>query len=161
GDAALASKYYERAAVLDKGNVGTQVRLAQVRLATGDSERAFRDLETLSASDPKQDQADLALIAGHLQRREFDKALAASDALMRKQPDAASTYTVRGSIYLAKRDFTNARASFDKALSLDPKNFAAAYNLATIDVRDGKPEAARSRYDAMLAKDPGNEQLLL
>jgi Flp pilus assembly protein TadD len=161
GNMALASTYYEHAAGLDKGNVGTQVRLAQVRMASGETARAFSDLESISAADPSQAQADMALIAGHLRRHEYDKALAASDALIRKQPENPLTYSVRGSIYLAKRDLANARTSFDKALSLDPKNFPAAYNLAMLDVREGKPQAAKARYESMLDKEPGNEQLLI
>ena len=68
-EAALASgavqrgaQYYERAVALDKANVGGRVRLAQVRLATGDTERAFKDLEALAKQDSPQHQADLALI---------------------------------------------------------------------------------------------------
>ena len=38
--------------------------------------------------DPPQHQADLALILAHIQRREYDKALAAVDALEKKQPDS-------------------------------------------------------------------------
>jgi putative PEP-CTERM system TPR-repeat lipoprotein len=161
GDTAKAGEYFERAASLDQHNVGAQVRLAQVRLATGDADRAFHDLETLAASDAGNGQADLALIAGHMRRREYDKALAAADALVQKQPKSAVAYGVRGSIYLAKRDLANARASFEKAFALEPRDFRAAYNLALLDVREGQPEAARKRYDAMLAKDPGDMQVLL
>ena len=161
GNTALAEQYFERAAGLDEGNLGTKVRLAQVRMATGESERAFRDLEAISASDHASGQADLALVTGHLQRREYDQALAAADALVKKQPDNATAHGVRGSVFLARRDLVNARASFEKAFALDPKSYAAAYNLALIDVREGKPEAARARYDAMLQKDPTDEQLLL
>jgi putative PEP-CTERM system TPR-repeat lipoprotein len=160
GNAAQAAQLFERAAAVDK-NVGAQVRLAQVRMATGDTERAFRDLEALSASDATQYESDLALIAGHLRRREYDKALAAADRLQKKQPDSAFAYTVRGSVYLAKRDLVNARASFDKALTLDPKHFTAAYNLAMLDLREGKASAAKDRYEALLAKNPNDEQLLL
>ena len=161
GNMTLASRYFERAGSLDKDNVGTQVRLAQVRMATGETARAFSDLEALAAADKTQSEADLAIISGHLRRRELDAALAAADKLVAKQPDNPASYSVRGSVQLARRDLAAARTNFDKALALDPKQYTAAFNLAMIDVREGKAAAARARYEQLLAKDPSSEDLLL
>ena len=161
GDMAKGSDLYERANSLDKGNVASDVRLAQVRLATGETERAMKDLETLSQSDASQTQADLALIMAHVKRREFDKALAAVDALEKKQPNGPMTRNLRGSIYVAKHDFKTARANFQKAHDLDPNDLASAKNLALLDVQEGKADDARKRYEQMLEKDPKNEQILL
>ena len=137
------------------------MRLAQVRLATGDTERAMKDLEALSQSDKAQAQADLALVMAHVQRREYDKALAAVDTLEKKQPGSALPWSLRGSIYMAKRDLKSARASFDKVLAIAPTDAAAAGSLALIDIQEGKADDARKRYEKMLEKDPKNEQLLL
>ena len=63
GNPALATTSYERANAIDKDNVGSKVRLAQVRLAAGETQRAFDDLESLSAADSSKYQADLALFA--------------------------------------------------------------------------------------------------
>jgi cellulose synthase operon protein C len=68
---------------------------------------------------------------------------------------------LRGSVFMAKRDLANARASFEKALQIDPQFYAAARNLAIIDLQEGNPQAARARYEQMLAKSPDNEALLL
>ena len=59
-----------------------QTRLALIRFAAGDSERAISELEAASASDPQAYQADLALIATYLRKREADKALEAIKALV-------------------------------------------------------------------------------
>jgi putative PEP-CTERM system TPR-repeat lipoprotein len=161
GDAAKAGQYYARANTIDKGNVQSEVRLAQVRFAAGDTAQAFTDLEALSKAEPSQYQADLALISAHLSRREFDQALAAAEALEKKQPANALTYNIKGAIYAAKRDFKSARQSFEKALEIQPGYFAAARSLALLDVQERKPEEARKRYEQLLAKDPKNEQVLL
>src|SRR5215467_7622470 len=48
GNAQRAAEYYGRATALDKsGNTATKVRLAEVRLAAGDTGQAFVDLESL------------------------------------------------------------------------------------------------------------------
>lgn len=161
GNAAQAAASYERANAIDKANVGSQVRLAQVRLAAGETERAFGDLQAMAKADSSAYQADLALITEHLRRRQFGKALAAVDALEKKQPTAALVPSVRGGVYLAMRDLAKARKSFEKALEMNPEYYSAAYNLAILDVREGQPEAAQQRFDRMLAKNPKNEQVLL
>ena len=81
-----AARAYERANALDKSNVASKVRLAQARYAAGDTARAFNDLESLSKADNSQFQADLALIAAHIRRREFDQALAAVKRWSRSSP---------------------------------------------------------------------------
>lgn len=161
GNTSQAAASYERANSVDKTDVGSKIRLAQVRLAAGESERAFGDLQTLANNDATQVQADLALITEHMRLRQYDKALADVDALERKQPKSALAPTVRGSVYLARRDLPNARKSFEKALELDPEYFSAAFSLAVLDIREGRPQAARERFDRILAKNPKNEQVLL
>lgn len=156
-----AQSAYERANALDKDNVASQVRLAQVRFAAGESERAFNDLETLSQKDSSATQADMALFSAHLKRRDFDKALAVADDIEKKQPKSPVGANLRGVVYLAKRDLANARLSFEKALSIQPDYLPAAQSLATIDIQEGKLQAARDRYDALMKKDPKNERLLL
>jgi putative PEP-CTERM system TPR-repeat lipoprotein len=132
-----------------------------VKYAAGESGQAFKDLESLSGADQSQYQADLALIAAHLRRGEFDQALAAVATLEKKQPNNPLTYNIKGAAYAGMRDNKNARAAFEKALEVQPGYFAAARNLALLDLQEQKPEDARKRYEAMLAKDSGNEQLLL
>jgi putative PEP-CTERM system TPR-repeat lipoprotein len=161
GNLAKASQAYERANKVDKGDLSTSVRLAQVRFATGDTTRAFKDLESLSGADSTQYQADLALITAHLRQGEFDKALAAVKTLETKQPNNPLTYSLKGAVYIAMRDLKNARVSFEKALEMQPGDFNSARVLSLIDVQERKPEDARKRYEQLLAKDPKNEQLLL
>jgi putative PEP-CTERM system TPR-repeat lipoprotein len=87
--------------------------------------------------------------------------MAAVDALDKKQPKSALVPTVRGGIYLAKRELVNARKSFEAALQIDPEYYSAAYSLAVLDIREGRPQAARERFDKILAKNPKNEQVVL
>ncbi|MEP7183473.1 MAG: XrtA/PEP-CTERM system TPR-repeat protein PrsT [Betaproteobacteria bacterium] len=158
---AKSAEFYERANALDKGNVSSRVRLAQVRLATGDSGQAFKDLEGLAEANPSSREPDLALITAHLRRHEYDKALAAAVALEKKNPQSPVTYNVKGVVYLAKRDLKNARASFEKALALDPDYASAGFNLARLDIAERNFDGARKRFEQMLTKDPKNEAALL
>lgn len=162
GKATEAEAVYERANSLDKSNVASQVRLAQVRFAAGDASRGFSDLEALSANDASAGQAEMALFAAHLKRREFDQALAIVDQIEKRDPkNAAGAENLRGIVYLSKRDLANARLHFEKALEIQPDFYPAAQSLATLDIQEGKLQAARDRYDRLLAKNPKNDQLLI
>jgi putative PEP-CTERM system TPR-repeat lipoprotein len=160
GKPAQAAAAYEQANSVDKGNVASGVRLAQVRLATGDAARGFDELESLAAKDDSG-QAELALFSAHLKRREYDKALADADAFAKRQPKSAVPYNLRGAVYLAKRDLVKARESFEKALEVQPDYYPAASNLATLDIQEGKVQAAQDRYRRLLEKYPKNEQALI
>jgi putative PEP-CTERM system TPR-repeat lipoprotein len=161
GDAEHAAAAYERANGIDKNNVASQVRLAQVRLAAGEADRGFGDLQALAAKDSSEWQAELALYSEYMRRRDYARAMTAVDALDKKQPKSPFVANLRGGVYLAKRDLKAAQASFEKALELQPGYYAAAYNLALLDMRAGNPKAARERFDRILAKEPNNEQALL
>lgn len=161
GDLAGAERNYEKAKSLAPQDTAAQTRLALVRLAAGEAARGLKELESISASHPEDYQADLALITTYLRRREADNALAALVALEKKQPGNPLTYNLKGRALLLKRDFPAARANFERALELNATYMPAVTNLAQLDLLDKKPDAARKRYEAVLKKEPNNEQALL
>ena len=162
GDAKTAGAYYQAASTAGQAQgVAAKTRLGQIALASGRAEEGFKELEAASELDAGQYQADLAIIAGHLRRNELDKAMEAVKALEKKQPNNPLTFQMYGLVHLAKRDVPAARRNFDKALELQPNYLPAAYNLGLLDVAEKRPEDARKRYEAMIAKDDKNDQLYL
>jgi len=162
GDFASAARYYEQAKKLAPRSARLSTRLAHVRFVAGDVERGFKELQAASASDAADSyQADLALITAHLRRRQADKALEALKSLEKKQPTNPLTHNLRGLALAQKRDLGGARKSFERALELQPTYMSAVANLARLDLRARKPDAAKKRYEAVLAKEPNNEQALL
>ena len=160
GDGANALRYYEEANSLAPGNAAVQTRLAEIRYASGDRARAIKELESASASHPDFYQPDLALITTYLRQRQPDKALEALVTLEKKQPNNPLTYNLRGLALILKRDIAGARASFEHALQLQPSYMPAVINLANLDLRDKNIDAAKKRYEAVLQKEPHNEQAL-
>jgi cellulose synthase operon protein C len=161
GDFPKAAQYFAQTTALEPKNAAARTRLGQVRFAEGDSEGAIRDLEAASAMDPNVSPADLALVANMLRQKQFDQALAAVGRLEQKQPSSPLVYNLKGLVYLAKHDNGTARANFERALQIQPDFLPAVNNLAQLDRLDKKPDAARKRYEALLEKDPKNEQVLL
>lgn len=145
----------------DAQQVSARTRLGQLALATGRTEEGFKELEAASELDAGAYQADLALIAVHLGRNEIEKAMAAVKTLEKKQPNNPLTFQMYGVVHVAKRDLEAARKSFEKALELQPTYLPAAHSLAKLDIVTKRPDDARKRYEAMIAKEPKNEHLYL
>ncbi len=159
-DLQKAEEFFAKASQQDPKNAKSRTSLALTRMMGGQIDAGFNELHDIAASDSGP-TADLALISVHLRRQEFDKALAAIDALEKKQPGKALTANLRGRTLLAKKDVAGARKSFEQAVSLDANYFSAVASLASLDMADKKPEDAKKRFLAVLTKDAKNSQALL
>jgi putative PEP-CTERM system TPR-repeat lipoprotein len=160
GQPSEAARYFSKAATLDPTDARKRTAAAFSHMAAGETDRAFRELSQAVAADSGI-SADLALIAAHLQRTNYDKALAAVAALERKQPGTALPHNVRGGVLLLKNDTVGARTSFERALQVDAAYFPAAANLARLDLAENKTAAAVQRFEAVLVKNPKHLQALL
>jgi len=159
-DVKKAEEYFTKATQQDPKNARNRTSLALTHMISGQVDSAFGELQNIAASDTGT-TADMALISAHLRRQELDKALKAIDALEKKQADKPLAANLRGRVLLAKRDRPGARKSFERALQIDPLFFPAVASLAGLDLADKKPQDAKARFDAVLAKDPKNAQALL
>ncbi|GAO34898.1 hypothetical protein SCT_0278 [Sulfuricella sp. T08] len=158
---AQARDYLQRAAAIDPKNAKLRTALSVSHMAAGDSARAMAELESAAAEDTGQSVADTLLILTRLRNSEFDKALAAINVLEKKTPNNPAVYNFRGAAYAGKKDFANARKNFEQVLNLDPAYSEAAMNLAQLDLQEKNPQAARKRYEAILARDKNNLPALL
>ncbi|HQR71465.1 MAG TPA: PEP-CTERM system TPR-repeat protein PrsT [Burkholderiaceae bacterium] len=156
-----AAQYYGAASGAPQQQSLARIRLGQIALAQGDLAGGIRILEEVAATEGTPVQADLALIAGYTRSGDSAKALQTAQALTKKQPNSALAYQVLGAVHGSRREYAAARAAFDRALAIDPVYLPAAASLAKLDLADGKPAEARGRFEAVVAKDPKNEQALL
>jgi putative PEP-CTERM system TPR-repeat lipoprotein len=161
GDYSKAMVYLDQAAELDPRNEAIKTRQAAGHFAAGDSDEALADLEAAAGLSDKPGQADLALVMLHLRSKEYDKALQAIAQLEKKLPNNPVIHNLRGAALLGKQDRSGARKALEQALSIDPTFYAAAVNLARMDLQDKKPEAARKRFETILAADKNNVKAML
>ena len=160
GDAARASELFAIANKLEPDDAKKRTRLAVSRFVQGDADNALQELERIAASDSGT-SADMALIAGHVRRNEFDQALKAIDALEKKDPKSALPHELRGRVMMSRRDLAGARKSFARALELSPGYFPAVRGLAEIDLIEKKPRDAEERFAKLVTDDPKNVQAQL
>ena len=160
GDTKKAEEYFAKALKLAPTDARKRTSLALTQMVGGNVDAAFGELQDIASSDSGA-TADMALISAHLRRGDLDKALLAIDGLEKKQPDKPLAANLRGRTLLAKKDVAGARKSFERALTIDPQFFPAVASLAGLDLADKKPEDAKKRFEAVLAKNPKNVQALL
>jgi putative PEP-CTERM system TPR-repeat lipoprotein len=159
-DYTKATEYFEKASALEPQAAAIHTSLGLSRLGQGESARAVTELEMAASLDPKSTKAGTLLVMTHLRLKEYDKALAAVKTLEQQQPNNPLYQNMKGSIYLGKADVKDARASFEKAVAMQPDYFPAIANLARLDIQDKKPDEAKKRFEKLLEKDKKNVSAL-
>lgn len=161
GELKQASRYYAAATDSKPQESIARMRLGQIALASGDPDAGVRELEAALALDGAPMQTDMALIVGHVKKHDLDRALEAANAFAKKYPANPLSHQMLGAVHAARKDLVAARAAFAKAIELNPTSLPAIANLAWLDIAEKKPADARKRFEALVAKDPRNEQALL
>ena len=154
-----AASYFERAGALRPRQSSLHTAAAIGRLGNGEHERALAELERAAVLDIKSPRTGALLVMSYLRAKAPDKALAAVRD-MERQGDSALVQNLKGGVMLARQDLPGARASFEKALALDPVHLPALDNLAQLDLLERRPGDAKKRYQAALAKAPKSAPLM-
>ena len=149
GDASRALGMYEQAAKARPDDAKLKIGRAQAILATGQVEMALSEFARIAEID-KEINADIALIAERIKRRDWAKANSAIDSLERKRPNNAFTDQMRGDIQVRQGDNAAARKSFERALSIDGNYFPALQGLIALDLIDYRTAAAHDRLKIFL-----------
>ncbi len=160
GDAQTAVRLFDVALRRAPDDPRVHVGRGQALLLAQRTDAGFEALERAASLD-RSGRADLVLVENRLRLRQFAAALAAIDRLEAKLPGQAVPANLRGLAQLGLGRSDDALASFETALSRDPKLLAAVVNLARIDEQRGDAARARKRFDALVAADPRNAQALV
>jgi putative PEP-CTERM system TPR-repeat lipoprotein len=154
-----AVNYFERASVLAPQATMLHAALAMSHMGMGENSRAIAELERATSLDAKSSRAGVLLVLTQLRAKEYAKALVAVKRL-ESQGDNPMVQNLKGGVLLMSRDRAGARASFEKALALEPLYLPALDNLTQMDLADKQPERDRLRLEKALAKDPKNTDIM-
>jgi TonB family protein len=108
------------------------------------------DLSSAASGDARRAAREL------LSRGDFDGAIKGLDALIAKDPDDASALADRGTAHLDKYENELAHTDFDRALTLDPRNFIARRGLAFLAVRARDFSKAVTAFTSALELQPND-----
>jgi len=124
-----------------------RLRRAAIRLMAGEAS-ARDDFEALSISPPPN--ASTALIAeiwrllssAQVRNGEAGRALASLDEALRLEPACVDAIRARAFLLMEMGRDGEAKASFRRGLTINPRDSEMAHNLATILIREGELEQA-------------------
>ncbi|MEO7577481.1 MAG: XrtA/PEP-CTERM system TPR-repeat protein PrsT [Massilia sp.] len=149
-----ASGYFNQASALDPKSPELHTSLGLALLGKGDTAKGISELEAAVALNPASAASGMALIQSEMGLKHYDKALAAAQALDQRLPKNSELLNTIGAIYLAKKDLPNARGYFEKSAALKADNLPPVLNLAQIEMRARKPEAAAKLVQGFIDHNP-------
>lgn len=152
-DFGKATEFFEKASILAPKSASLHTSLGVSKLQTGDKEKGMAELELATKLDANSVHAGLTLVRAELAQKNYDKALAAVNTLLQTQPNNAVVHDLKGLVLVGRKDMAGARASFDKAASLQPNYYPATANLATLAMLEKKPADAKAHLNAFLEKN--------
>lgn len=155
GELDKAEQLYAQAAKADPTDLKPRVALATLQMGRGDFESGLGRLQAM-ASEDSSTYADMALISALMKRTDTAAALKAIDRLETKTPTKALPHQLRGQILLERGDTAGARASFEKAMKVEPGFYPVISDLANLDLAQNRPADALKRYEDALAREPDN-----
>lgn len=153
-DYAKASGYFSQATALDPKSAELRTSLGLALLGKGDTGKGISELEAAVALNPSSAASGMALVQAEMGLKHYDKALGAAKALEQRQPKNSELLNTIGAIYQAKKDLPNARSYFEKAAALKADNLPPVLNLAQLEMRARKPEAAAKLLQGFIDHNP-------
>ena len=139
-DEAVAS--FQRALELYPGLHIAQLNAAVALFYAGKPDEALKAARDAAGRLPALPHPHYVIGLAARANGQVGDAATAFDAVLRMDPSDAGSLINLGQIQLQQRQFTEAIASFKRALTAEPFNATAAYGLATALTRSGQAEEA-------------------
>lgn len=139
-----AASYYSDLIKNGKKSAWVHTCHAIALLHSGNANAAFLEFQEAIRLDPKN----------ALTLNELDAALSDHSEAIRRNPEEAEYYSLRGQVWLAKKEFVKAIANYDHAVRLDPTCVLAFYGPGKAQAELGAIEPAIVDFSRALELDP-------
>jgi tetratricopeptide (TPR) repeat protein len=161
GDAAEAEKAYREVLKLNPQAAAAQVELSKLQLLAGRPDESLKLAQEAARTAPRSLDARLAVARGFIASKNLPAADREVRALLAEYPEVPAVHVQNGFLQAQKKDPTAARASFNRALSLDPESLEALAGLVSLDLSAKDTASAKARIDQRLNAGKPSESLLL
>jgi tetratricopeptide (TPR) repeat protein len=141
-----------RAASLNSFDSALQLRLARKEVDDGETKQAEAALRRAVQVNPVDPIARQSLLKFLIQQKRFDDAFQATDDALKYFPGDSNLLVDRGLLDAQRGRPNAARADWDRALILDPKQWLPHLYLAQELDREGEFRAAATHYAVFLEK---------
>jgi putative PEP-CTERM system TPR-repeat lipoprotein len=160
-DLQSAQRQYEEILRLNPESIAAQMELATVHMARGATEPARAAAEVAAKARPRNIDAQIVLLRSLIASGDVARADPLMTALVGTAGDRGDLQWMAGMLQLRKGNRTQARAYFDRALTLQPDAIEPLDGLIALDLASGQGAAARARIDAQLRARPKSAGLLM
>ncbi len=150
-----------RAAALNPKSADVWSNLGLAKYAAGSEQEGFAALEKAIALAPRDSRPDRHLALAYIARNRFDDAERVVTGLGLRLPQSPESHWLRGVIAVAKKQPTDGRAHYERALKVAPGYLPAAASLSELDAREGHKERIRARFESVLQANPRSVEAIL
>jgi tetratricopeptide (TPR) repeat protein len=158
---APAIKSFEEALRSEPNSIRPVLYLSRLHLDTGSPDAALRYAEHARAIRPASVDARVLLARSYLAKRETARAQPLIAELQKGVPDVAAVHNLNAALNLATRRPDAARAAYEKASQLDPRDLEPVAGLVELDFQAARPADAATRVASLLAQRRDEPALLL
>jgi len=152
---------YTEVVKLQPTNVGAQLALSRLHLATGSVQQARQLAEQASQRAPEAPATRAAVVRTAIAARDFTRAERELTTLLRDYPKSADVHNLEGMLRAGQKNMAAAERAFTTAAQLRPTSFEAAAGLIAVDLANGKRDAARRRADRIVGETSANVDALM
>jgi serine/threonine-protein kinase len=149
-----ASEFCDRAAAADPLNPDVHVTLGQVRLRTGQNDKAIDEFNRALQQQPNNADAVLGLAQAYDARKETTKAEAAYKKAIELQPKYWSAYNALGIFYLYHQNAPGSVPFFQRVVQLVPDNMRGYNNLGAAYQQMGRYDDAIGVFSKTIDQQP-------
>jgi putative PEP-CTERM system TPR-repeat lipoprotein len=139
-----------RAGAERSGQPAVRAALGLMLIRAGDRKQAEAELAAAVKAEPALIEATAALAQLRAASGQLKSALALAESLVRRAPSDARMKGLLGSLKAQAGDRAGARKALDEALALRPALASARLELAELDLREGRFDAARGGANTLL-----------
>jgi tetratricopeptide (TPR) repeat protein len=151
----------QRTASLDPENLDAGVKVAEFHLLSHQMDESRKYVEQVLSVNPDYHDG-LALLANmELIEGNFTKAQEAIDKALTQAPENDKFFNIKGRILIALNRLDESEKFFQKAIELNPDNFANYRTMLMLHEQRKDEVAIQNLLDTMLIRFPDNPQLQL
>lgn len=162
GDLKSGRNYIEKAVERAPADPNLRTQLGLTKIGLGDTDSGLMDLEEAAKADgEKPGRRELLLGMNQLQAGKFDEAMESAKQLQAALPNDSVGFVLEGLVHDRQGDQDAAKASFSKALEINPAANDAVHYMAQIELRNNRRDAARAIYDDFLKQNPDSATVLV
>jgi len=158
GDTSAAISAYQKAFALVETR-GNLLRLAEMRLAAGESEQVVADLQTWLQAHPEDALTQLRLAQIYLGLQREDQAIQAFTGVVEKAPE--SVFALNNLAWLLReREPAKALEYAERANALAPEAWSVLDTFAVVLLKNGDTDSATRMIERALEKSPDQPTLV-